>query len=156
MFADAQAQRQASRNRDALHLQSSLTDHRFDPAVDVVELIWRDVLADERDNGLGADQRVLEQLPHGGCLPDPWARTPWGAHRDRRPVTMNRPVVQQAVDPANAAVSRPEIIKRFRILPGQFEVGAELTATGKVRRDYVAKRTTEIDALHATGPSPAA
>jgi len=58
--------------------------------------------------------------------------------------------VQQAVDRANAGVSRPETIKRFRILPGPFKVGAELTPTGKVRRDYVlAKYATDIDALYA-------
>jgi long-chain acyl-CoA synthetase len=61
-----------------------------------------------------------------------------------------RAIVQQAVDRANAAVSRPETIKRFRILPGQFHVGAELTPTGKVRRDYVqAKYASDIDALYA-------
>jgi hypothetical protein len=61
-----------------------------------------------------------------------------------------RAVVQQAVDRANAAVSRPETIKRFRVLPGPFQVGAELTPTGKVRRDYVlAKYASDIDALYA-------
>jgi len=61
-----------------------------------------------------------------------------------------RAVVQQAVDRANAGVSRPETIKRFRLLPGSFEVGAELTPTGKVRRDYVlAKYASDIDALYA-------
>jgi long-chain acyl-CoA synthetase len=61
-----------------------------------------------------------------------------------------RAVVQQAVDRANAEVSRPETIKRFRILPGPFQVGAELTPTGKVRRDYVlAKYAGDIDALYA-------
>ena len=59
------------------------------------------------------------------------------------------------MDRANAAVSRPETIKRFRILPGQFEIGAKLTPTGKVRRDYVlAKYASEIDALYGE-PGPA-
>jgi long-chain acyl-CoA synthetase len=59
-------------------------------------------------------------------------------------------VVQQAVDRANAAVSRPETIKRFRVLPGPVRVGAELTPTGKVRRDYVlAMYASDIDALYA-------
>ena len=67
-----------------------------------------------------------------------------------------RAAVQQAVDRANAAVSRPETIKRFGILPGQFQVGAELTPTGKVRRDYVlAKYASDIDALYPRG-GPAA
>jgi ABC-type multidrug transport system fused ATPase/permease subunit len=61
-----------------------------------------------------------------------------------------RAVVQQAVDRAKAGVSRPETIKRFRILAGPFQVGAELTPTGKVRRDYVlAKHASDIDALYA-------
>ena len=67
-----------------------------------------------------------------------------------------RAVVQQAVDRANAGVSRPETIKRFRILPGPFQAGAELTPTGKVRRDYVlAKYASDIDAPYAR-PGPAA
>ena len=61
-----------------------------------------------------------------------------------------RAVVQQAVDRANTAVSRAEGIKRFRILPGQFEVGAELTPTQKVRRNYVlATYASDIEALYA-------
>jgi len=60
-----------------------------------------------------------------------------------------RAVVQQAVDRANRAVSRPETVKRFRILPGSFQVGDELTPTGKVRRNYVlAKYASDIDAFY--------
>lgn len=60
-----------------------------------------------------------------------------------------RAVVQQAVDRANVAVSRAERIKRFRVLPGRFEVGAELTPTQKVRRDYVlAKYASDVEALY--------
>jgi len=54
--------------------------------------------------------------------------------------------VRQAVDRANAAVSRAEAIKRFRILPDGFAVGTELTQTEKVRRDYVlAKFAADVD-----------
>jgi long-chain acyl-CoA synthetase len=61
-----------------------------------------------------------------------------------------RAAVQQAVDRANAAVSRAEGIKRFRILPRAFETGAELTPTQKVRRDHVlAKYAADIDALYS-------
>jgi long-chain acyl-CoA synthetase len=57
--------------------------------------------------------------------------------------------VQDAVDRANSAVSRAESIKRFRILPATFTVGAELTPTHKVRRDYVlATYASDIDALY--------
>ena len=58
--------------------------------------------------------------------------------------------VREAVDRANAAVSRAEAIKRFRILPGGFAVGAELTQTQKVRRNYVlAKFATDVEALYS-------
>jgi long-chain acyl-CoA synthetase len=61
-----------------------------------------------------------------------------------------RGVVQQAIDRANATVSRPETIKRFAILPRAFESGAELTPSAKVRRDYVlATYAGDIDALYA-------
>jgi long-chain acyl-CoA synthetase len=61
-----------------------------------------------------------------------------------------RAIVQQAVDRANTTVSRPETIKRFRILPGQFHAGEELTSTQKVRRDYVlAEYADDVDALYA-------
>jgi long-chain acyl-CoA synthetase len=61
-----------------------------------------------------------------------------------------RQAVQQAIDRANVTVSRPEGIKRFEILPGQFEVGAELTPTKKIRRGYVlANYASEIDARYA-------
>jgi len=58
--------------------------------------------------------------------------------------------VRQAVDQANTAVSRAEAIKRFRILPGAFAVGDELTPTQKVRRDHVlAKFATDVEALYS-------
>jgi long-chain acyl-CoA synthetase len=61
-----------------------------------------------------------------------------------------RAVVQATVDRANTAVSRAEGIKRFRILPGRFATGAELTPTQKIRRDYVlAKYATDAEALYA-------
>jgi long-chain acyl-CoA synthetase len=57
--------------------------------------------------------------------------------------------VQDAVDRANSAVSRAESIKRFRILPATFTIGAELTPTHKVRRDYVlAAYASDVDALY--------
>ncbi|MGA2830961.1 MAG: AMP-dependent synthetase/ligase [Streptosporangiaceae bacterium] len=60
-----------------------------------------------------------------------------------------RAVVQTAVDRANTAVSRAESIKRFRILPSRFEIGAELTPTQKVRRDYVLTRyAADTEALY--------
>jgi long-chain acyl-CoA synthetase len=58
--------------------------------------------------------------------------------------------VGEAVDRANTAVSHAEAIKRFRILPGGFAVGAELTPTQKVRRDYVlATFAADVEALYA-------
>ena len=53
------------------------------------------------------------------------------------------------MDRANTAVSRAESIKRFRILPSRFEIGAELTPTQKVRRDYVLTRyAADTEALY--------
>ena len=61
-----------------------------------------------------------------------------------------RSAVQDAIDRANTAVSRAESIKRFGILPVTFTVGAELTPTRKVRRDYVlAAYASDVDALYA-------
>jgi long-chain acyl-CoA synthetase len=60
-----------------------------------------------------------------------------------------RAAVQQAVDRANAAVSRAESIRRFRILDADFTVGAELTPTQKIRRHYVADTyAADIEALY--------
>jgi long-subunit acyl-CoA synthetase (AMP-forming) len=48
------------------------------------------------------------------------------------------------------AVSRAEGIKRFHVLPAGFAVGAELTQTQKIRRDYVlAKFATDVEALYS-------
>jgi len=61
-----------------------------------------------------------------------------------------RAAVSEAIDRANALVSQAETIKRFAILPGSFEVGAELTPTLKIRRKYVLdKYAGDIDALYA-------
>jgi len=58
-------------------------------------------------------------------------------------------VVQQAVDRANAEVSRAEAVKRIRILDAEFAVGAELTPTQKVRRGYVLdKYAADVAALY--------
>jgi long-chain acyl-CoA synthetase len=62
--------------------------------------------------------------------------------------------VAEAIDRANTLVSRAETIKRFAILPGEFETGAELTPTQKVRRRYVLdKYAADIDALYAVPES---
>jgi long-chain acyl-CoA synthetase len=62
--------------------------------------------------------------------------------------------VQQAVDRANAAVSRAETIKRFRILDASFTVGAELTPLEKVRRPYILSRYAD-DIQKLYHPQPA-
>ena len=58
--------------------------------------------------------------------------------------------VQAAVDDANKAVSRPESIRRFDILPDDFtETGGQLTPTLKVRRHIVLQDyATTIDRLY--------
>jgi long-chain acyl-CoA synthetase len=58
--------------------------------------------------------------------------------------------VQSAVDEANKAVSRPESIRKFRILTEDFtEDGGQLTPTLKVRRYAVLREfAKEVDALY--------
>jgi long-chain acyl-CoA synthetase len=52
-----------------------------------------------------------------------------------------RTAVQEAIDDANAAVSKAESIRTFRILPEDFSIeGGELTPTLKVKRTVVADR----------------
>jgi long-chain acyl-CoA synthetase len=63
-----------------------------------------------------------------------------------------RATVQAAVDEVNAAVSAAEAVRRFRIVPGEFAVGDELTPTLKVRRDHViAKLAGDVAALYPGG-----
>ncbi len=59
--------------------------------------------------------------------------------------------VQQAVDVGNAAVSKAESVRRFRILPGQFtEESGHLTPSLKLKRNVVASDfADEIEALYA-------
>jgi long-chain acyl-CoA synthetase len=49
-------------------------------------------------------------------------------------------VLQRAVDDANRLVSRPESIRRFRVLPGDFtEAAGQLTPSMKLRRPEIAR-----------------
>lgn len=58
-------------------------------------------------------------------------------------------VLQHAVDEVNRLVSRAEAIKRFRVLPGQFDVGRELTTTQNVRRRHVIEKFhADVEALY--------
>jgi long-chain acyl-CoA synthetase len=63
-----------------------------------------------------------------------------------------RAEIQTAIDEANTAVSHPEAIKKFRILPGDFtEAQGELTPTLKVKRDVVQQECAdEIAAIYQT------
>ncbi|MFT7837303.1 long-chain fatty acid--CoA ligase [Saccharothrix sp. BKS2] len=60
--------------------------------------------------------------------------------------------VQAAVDEANAAVSKAEAIKKFRILPVDFtEAGGEMTPSLKLRRSVVATTyKQDIEAIYTT------
>ena len=60
-----------------------------------------------------------------------------------------RSTIQTAIDQVNQTVSRAEVIRQWRVLPGQFAVGDELTATQKVRREHVlAKLADDVEALY--------
>jgi long-chain acyl-CoA synthetase len=65
--------------------------------------------------------------------------------------------IAAAIEEVNRAVSRPEQIRRFRILPGDFtEEGGELTPTLKVKRAVVTRRyADDIAALYAGVTQPA-
>jgi len=60
--------------------------------------------------------------------------------------------IQQAVDYGNAAVSRAEAVKKFRILPLQFtQESGHLTPSLKLKRNVVAKDfAEEIEAIYAS------
>ncbi|MFD0775034.1 AMP-dependent synthetase/ligase [Streptomonospora algeriensis] len=76
----------------------------------------------KRDNGYAADD------PREGLDADPALRAE----------------VQKAIDTANAAVSRAESVRAFRVLPEQFSVENEtLTPTLKLRRSRVADRYSD-------------
>jgi long-chain acyl-CoA synthetase len=63
--------------------------------------------------------------------------------------------LQAAVDEVNETVSKAEAIRRFRILPGEFAIGDELTPTQKVRRAHVlAKLADEVELLYRTSVTP--
>jgi long-subunit acyl-CoA synthetase (AMP-forming) len=62
-----------------------------------------------------------------------------------------RAAVQQAVDAANATLSRPETIKRFTLVEGDWLPGGdELTPTMKLKRRPIAdKYAADIEAMYA-------
>ncbi|WP_267244984.1 AMP-dependent synthetase/ligase [Streptomyces sp. PR69] len=62
-------------------------------------------------------------------------------------------LVQQAVDAANATLSRPARVRAFTVLDGGFSVeGGELTPTLKVRRRAVLEKyADDVDRLYAEG-----
>ncbi|WP_199517297.1 AMP-dependent synthetase/ligase [Nucisporomicrobium flavum] len=80
------------------------------------------------------DPDGFERWKHQHSLP---ATT---AAADLRDDPALRAEIQTAIDTANRTVSRAEAIKRFRVLPPPFQIGAELTSSRKVRRDYAEAR----------------
>ncbi len=61
-----------------------------------------------------------------------------------------REELQRHVDAVNAELSHVEQVKRWTVLPHDFEVGAELTPTLKVKRKVVSERYAgEIEALYS-------
>ncbi len=84
-----------------------------------------------------ASERGLDGLPRAELL----------AHPDLRAA------VQEAVDQGNAAVSRAESVRAFRILPGQFtEESGHLTPSLKLKRHVVTRDfAADIDALYTRG-----
>ena len=61
-----------------------------------------------------------------------------------------RAEVQQAIDDANASVSKAESIRVFKILPVDFEVGDELSQKQSVKRHVVSKKYEDtIESIYA-------
>ncbi len=57
--------------------------------------------------------------------------------------------IQQRVESVNSHLANVEKVRRWRVLPGEFAVGVELTPTFKVRRKVVAERfAAEIESLY--------
>jgi long-chain acyl-CoA synthetase len=90
-----------------------------------------------------------EFLAHWLAEHDRPAGTPVAALRDDPALLAT---VQEAVDFGNAAVSRAESVRAFRILPSQFtEESGHLTPSLKLKRSVVAKEfADEIEALYRT------
>ncbi|HBU48099.1 MAG TPA: long-chain fatty acid--CoA ligase, partial [Myxococcales bacterium] len=58
-------------------------------------------------------------------------------------------LVQSVFDSVNSGLARYETIKKFRVLPVEFELGDELTPTLKVKRNVVEKKFSEdIDSMY--------
>ncbi|MTE17968.1 AMP-binding protein [Streptomyces sp. TRM43335] len=91
---------------------------------------------------------------------DPEALEHWARLRGRRPsdaggVLLDEDLhaeIRRAVSRANSAVSRAESIRRFRILPAEFDTADGLvTPSLKLRRGAIAKRyAAEIEALYTS------
>jgi long-chain acyl-CoA synthetase len=105
---------------------------------------------------------VGDGRPYVGCLVtlDEEALDAWKARRPKLAGATTADLIrepeliaeiQRAVDEANKAVSRPESIRRFRLLAVDFtEQGGYLTPSLKVRRGVVVKDfASEIEALYA-------
>jgi long-chain acyl-CoA synthetase len=64
--------------------------------------------------------------------------------------------IRLRVEAVNRGLANVEQVRRWIILPGEFNVGIELTPTYKVRRRVVADRyAAEIESLYAPRPDPA-
>jgi long-chain acyl-CoA synthetase len=72
----------------------------------------------------------------------------------RSPVVLDE--VRRRVDAVNRDLANVERVRRWLLLPSEFEVGVELTPTFKVRRRVVAERfAAEIERLYEPGPEAA-
>jgi len=66
----------------------------------------------------------------------------------RNPILLEE--IQRRVESVNRHLANVERVRRWCLLPREFEVGVELTPTFKVRRKVVAERyASEIESLYA-------
>jgi long-chain acyl-CoA synthetase len=81
------------------------------------------------------------------------AVTEWSEHHERGEL---HAVLQRAVDEVNTSVSRAESIRKFVVLPHDFDLTSEeITPTLKVRRAVVSEHYADaIDSIYATVTTP--
>ena len=98
---------------------------------------------------------VLDRDGLSALMPTLGQRTASFAEMSQRPEVIR--AVADAVDLGNRRLSRPEQIRRFRVLDHEWSPGSdELTPTSKLRRRAVeVTYAADIDALYAEGPASA-
>lgn len=76
-----------------------------------------------------------------------WARAAGHGGFDLEQLSRDETVIAEVsvgVARGNSRLNRPEQIKNFRIVPGEWLPGAELTPTSKMRRSVIARKYADL------------